>query len=86
MFSTLLAVVALFAEFDVGRSIGAALIGGGLFGTIAAGRWVMRGGPEGGASGDTVAASGQGVRYAKLAAVMAVGLGIIFAGVALWSR
>ena len=55
MFSILVAVVQ-FAETVVTRSLGAALIGVGVVGTVAAGRWILAASPEG------VACPGEGDR------------------------
>ena len=85
MLSTLLGIVVLFAETDPQRSLGAAVIGAGILGTVAAGRWIMSGRGDAGSSDGVVAASPGAARYAKLVVVMAIGMGVILAGVALRS-
>jgi hypothetical protein len=75
MLPPLLATPDILAQIDVSRSLGAALIGAGVLGTVAAGRWVMKG-----TGGEQPSGSG---RYVKLAVIMALGLGLVFAGVAL---
>jgi len=78
---SLWAILPLFADLDLYRSLGAALVGAAVVGTVAAGRWIKARHTGGDASGGAVASSGG--YYATIALVMAIGLGCAFAGIAL---
>ena len=81
MSPALFAALTLFAEIDVYRLLGAALIGAAICGTVAAGRWFRAHRAEGNASGGAVASSGG--YYATVTVVMVIGLACFFGGVAL---
>jgi len=81
MFPPLLAFLVLLAEIDVARAIGAALIGAGICGAVAAGRWVKASRGAGNASGGAAASTGGST--ATIAVIMAIGLACVFGGIAL---
>jgi hypothetical protein len=81
VFLSLFAVLALFADIDVTRLLGAALLGAAICGTVAAGRWVKAQHAEGNSSGGAAVSSGG--YYAKIAVIMAIGLACAFGGLAL---
>jgi len=78
---SIFASLSLFAEIDLYRSLGAALVGAAVIGTVAAGRWFKARHAGADTSGGAVASSGG--YYATIAVVMAIGLACAFGGIAL---
>jgi hypothetical protein len=86
MMNAILMAVVRFFETVVNYSLGAVLITLGVVGTLTACRWLLAGRSEDGQSCRSIAMLRKGSGSLALAAVLAVGLGCVLAGLSVWAR